>query len=126
MKRYSILLAILLIGCITINAQMMRTPGERAKDLQKQLNLTDAQEVKIESYYIDLDTRIKNIIDKNNGNMEKAREVIKQEFDKTQKQIEKILTAQQKEKYNKLNEEFQKKMGSRPPDNSKNPSKSNK
>jgi tRNA U34 5-carboxymethylaminomethyl modifying GTPase MnmE/TrmE len=127
MNKFCIIFAAaLLISSVTINAQAKKTPRERAWDLQKLLNLSDAQEGNIEYYYTEMDARIKKIINQNRGNKEKIRELTKQAIDFNEEQIEKILTVQQKEKYNKLKEEFKSKIQSKSAGSIKNSAEANK
>jgi Spy/CpxP family protein refolding chaperone len=96
---------IIFISSVVSNAQPRRTPVERARMLKEQLNLTDVQTAKVDSIYTAAD---KTLDQDSHGNFDRAK--FRSIMDETHKDIEKILTKEQNEKYQKLIQERRSRM----------------
>jgi periplasmic protein CpxP/Spy len=91
---------IFIIVLIVPYAQPRRTPEERAQNLKEQLSLTDEQTSKVEKIYVEADQKFKNEL-QGNFDRDKFRTIM----DTTNMEIEKLLTDNQKDAFNKLLEE---------------------
>ena len=102
-----LLICCLLIGVTSANyAQTNKPsttdPAEKAKGLQKQLKLTDAQTAKIATIYQESAQKFEKIKAAEHGNTNKMTEAIKPLRAATIKKIKGILTPTQAVKYDKL------------------------
>lgn len=102
-----LLICCLLIGVTSANyAQTNKPsttdPAEKAKGLQKQLKLTDAQTAKIATIYQESAQKFEKIKAAEHGNTNKMTEAIKPLRAATIKKIKAILTPTQAVKYDKL------------------------
>ena len=88
-----------------LNAQPRRTPAERAKVLKERLNLNDIQTAKVDSIYTEADTKFQDA-SQDGFNRAKFRAIM----DSTNTEIEKILTPDQKDAFNKFLQERRKRM----------------
>lgn len=88
-----------------LNAQPRRTPAERAKMLKEQLNLSDEQTTKVDSIYTQADAKFKEA-SQDGFDRAKFREIM----ENTNSEIEKILTADQKDAFNKFLQERRNRM----------------
>ena len=80
------------------NAQNRMSSADRAKQLQKELGLTDAQTVKVDSIFTAAFDKMHNV----DGDRMQRRSVFMQIMEETNKQISLILNDEQKVKYDKL------------------------
>jgi F0F1-type ATP synthase membrane subunit b/b' len=100
----------------TLTAQpMRRTPEERVKQLKEQLSLDAKQEKKALEIFKESDTKREAMFNEMNANddREAGREKMMKLFEETDKKIEKILTKDQKKKYEEIKKERQQRMGGR-------------
>ena len=102
-----LLICCLLIGVTSANYAQANKPGttdpaEKAKGLQRQLKLTDAQTAKIATIYQESAQKFEKIKKDEKGNTNKMTEDIKPLRAATIKKIKAILTPTQKVKYDKL------------------------
>jgi protein CpxP len=101
-----LLVCCLLIGLTSVNyaqtGHPTTDPAEKAKGLQKQLKLSDAQTSKIAAIYKESSEKFEKIKKDENGNTNKMTEAIKPLRAATIKKIKAILTPTQKVKYDKL------------------------
>ncbi len=96
---------IVMVSLSILNAQPRRTPTERAKILKEQLKLSDEQTAKVDSIYIEADTKFKEA-SQDGFDRAKFRAIM----DGTNSEIEKILTADQKDAFNKFIQERRNRM----------------
>ena len=85
--------------------QPRRTPAERAKMLKEQLNLSDEQTAKVDSIYTQADAKFQEA-SQDGFDRAKFRAIM----DSTNSEIEKILTADQKDAFNKFIQERRNRM----------------
>lgn len=86
---------------ITTTAQPRITPQERLKVLKERLNLIEDQSQTIEKILIKSDEEIKKLRSSDNSDREQFRE----QMEKTNKEIEKVLDEKQKEEFKKILDE---------------------
>ncbi len=99
----------LFVMSISISAQNRMTPKERAQNLKEKLNLTEEQTQKVDSILTQSSEKMKELRSENKGNREQYRQIMQD----TNNEIEKILTADQKQAYEKMLNERRKGMRSR-------------
>ncbi|MFA3783957.1 hypothetical protein ABRY23_12930 [Melioribacteraceae bacterium 4301-Me] len=92
------------------NAQMRRTPAERAKMLAERLKLNEEQTKKVESIYEKQQEKMSKLFNDNSGSRQEMREKFRQLADETNAEIEKILNKNQKEEFKKFIEEQRNRM----------------
>jgi hypothetical protein len=100
----------------TLSAQPnRRTPEERVKQLKEQLSLDAKQEKKALEIFKESDTKREAMFNEMSANddREAGREKMMKLFEETDKKIEKILTKDQKKKYEEIKKERQQRMGGR-------------
>jgi hypothetical protein len=106
MIRMVSLSALIIIVILSIsNAQPRRTPEDRAKMLKERLNFSDEQTAKVDSIYTQADAKFQEA-SQDGFNRAKFRAIM----DNTNKEIEKILTADQKDAFNKFLQERRNRM----------------
>jgi Spy/CpxP family protein refolding chaperone len=86
---------------ITTTAQPRITPQERLKVLKERLNLIEDQSQTIEKILIKSDEEIKKLRSSDNSDREQFRE----QMEKTNNEIEKVLDEKQKEEFKKILDE---------------------
>ncbi|HEX7356912.1 MAG TPA: hypothetical protein VF270_04290 [Ignavibacteriaceae bacterium] len=86
---------------ITATAQPRITPQERLKVLKERLNLIEDQSQTIEKILIKSDEEMKKLRSSDNSDREQFRE----QMEKTNKEIEKVLDEKQKEEFKKILDE---------------------
>ena len=100
----------------TLTAQpQRRTPEERTKQLTEQLSLDKKQQAKVLEIYKENDKKREAMFSdmQGSGDRDAAREKMMKLLEETDKQIEKILTKDQKKKYDDLKKERTNRMGGR-------------
>ena len=84
---------------------MMATPEERAKRLTERLSLTEDQTKKVQEIFKNADKERSEKMESVRGDRDAMREQMTAIMANTDKQIEKILTDEQKKKYEELKKE---------------------
>ncbi len=105
--RISLFLITGLVLCMTVlqaSAQRppMMTPEERTKQLTDSLSLTKDQQPKVLKIYKESDQKRQEIFNSNSGDRDAMRSAMREVMDKTDKDIEALLTAKQKTKYEEM------------------------
>ncbi len=119
MNRNSITLIYALVAVFvftTLIAQpQRRTPEERTKQLTEQLSLDKKQQAQVLEIYKQNDKKREAMFSdmQGSGDRDAAREKMMKLFEETDKQIEKILTKDQKKKFDDLKKERANRMGGR-------------
>ena len=119
MNRNSITLIYALVAVFvftTLIAQpQRRTPEERTKQLTEQLSLDKKQQAQVLEIYKQNDKKREAMFSdmQGSGDRDAAREKMMKLFEETAKQIEKILTKDQKKKFDDLKKERANRMGGR-------------
>lgn len=84
---------------------MMATPEERSKRLKEQISLTDEQVTQVTKIFESAQQEMMQKRDSLQGDRAAMRSAMMEMVSKTDKAIEKILTAEQKKKYEELKKE---------------------
>ncbi len=84
---------------------MMATPEERAKRLKERLSLTEEQTKKVHEIFKNSDKERQSKMESVRGDREAMREQMTAIMAGTDKEIEKLLTEEQKKKYGELKKE---------------------
>lgn len=107
-------LIIILVSALAAQPQR-RTPEERTKQLTEHLSLDKKQQAKVLELYKENDKKREAMFSdmQGSGDRDAAREKMMKLFEETDKQIEKILTKDQKKKYDDLKKERSNRMGGR-------------
>lgn len=84
---------------------MMATPEERSKRLKEQISLTDEQATQVTKIFESAQQEMMQKRDSLQGDRAAMRSAMMEMVSKTDKAIEKILTAEQKKKYEELKKE---------------------
>jgi protein CpxP len=117
MIRHHWFLAVLIIFLVSylIAQPNRRTPEERTKQLTEQLSLDKKQQAQVLEIYKENDKKREAMFSdmQGSGDRDAAREKMMKLFEETDKQIEKILTKDQKKKYDDLKKERANRMGGR-------------
>jgi len=95
----------------TWSQPMMRTPAERARQLMERLSLTEEQTIAVEIIFEERQKETTAKMDSLMGDREAMRAFMSRQAAKTDKEIEEILTTEQKKKY----EDFKKERRERRP-----------
>ncbi|MEX2116699.1 MAG: hypothetical protein WEB37_07425 [Bacteroidota bacterium] len=106
--KYRLLLSfpLLFLAVSSVLSQpMMRTPAERAKQLQERLSLTEEQTIAVEIIFEDRQKETTAKMDSLMGNREAMRMYMAEQSAKTDKEIESLLTEGQMKKYKELKKE---------------------
>ena len=109
------LLFIIFCSSLLIAQPQRRTPEERTKQLTEQLSLDKKQQAQVLEIYKENDKKREAMFSdmQGSGDRDAARSKMMKLFEETDKQIEKILTMDQKKKYDDLKKERGKRMGGR-------------
>lgn len=106
MKKLLVICCLALLSATAVNAQTKQTvspdPLNKAKDLQKQLKLTDSQTLKIASIYDDSSKQFEKIKVAEKGNTNKMMADIKPLRVSTINKIKAVLTPSQAAKYDTM------------------------
>lgn len=111
MKKISLMLIVMLLVSMSINAQMRRTPKERAENLKQRLELTDEQTKKVESIYTESEKKAMKLFEQSSGDREESMKSMREIMNESDAKIEKILNKKQKEAFKKIKEERMQRMG---------------
>ncbi|PWK75372.1 hypothetical protein LX99_03866 [Mucilaginibacter oryzae] len=101
MKKF-LLMCFLFIGITTIATAQTKTAADKAKGLQKQLKLTDAQTTKIAAIYTQSSEKFDKIKAAHHGDNTKMLTAIKPLRTETISKIKAVLTKTQSAEYDKL------------------------
>ena len=109
------LMFIILCSSFLVAQPNRRTPEERVKQLTEQLSLDKKQQEQVLKIYTENDKKREAMFSdmQGSGDRDAARDKMMKLFEETDKQIEKILTKDQKKKYDDLKKERSKRMGRR-------------
>jgi Spy/CpxP family protein refolding chaperone len=101
------LMFIILCSSFIVAQPNRRTPEERTKQLTEQLTLDKKQQAQVLKVYTENDKKREAMFAdmQGSGDRDAAREKMMKLFEETDKQIEKILTKDQKKKYDDLKKE---------------------
>ncbi len=99
-KIFVLSLFVFVISFASINAQIRRTPKERAQMLKDQLSLTDSQTTKIENIYIAADKKFQ---ESSQGNFDRSK--FRAIMDSTNIELKTLLNDKQKDAFDKFIEE---------------------
>lgn len=104
-----------LFNCSDDNARrrQQRSPGENAKRLQDELNLTDEQTKQVEKIYLDSQEEMAKARENFEGDRSQMREMMMASRKKINHQIEEVLNEDQKLKFHDYLDEQQEKMQQR-------------
>jgi Spy/CpxP family protein refolding chaperone len=80
----------------------MMTPEQRTKQLADSLGLTRDQQAKVLKIYQESDQKRQELFNANSGDREAMRSAMREVMDRTDKDIETLLTAKQKTKYEQM------------------------
>ncbi len=98
--------SLLILGSVSFSqGMMMATPEERAKRLTERLSLTEDQTKKVQEIFKNADKERSEKMEPVRGDRDAMREQMTAIMASTDKQIEKILTDEQKKKYEELKKE---------------------
>ncbi len=89
----------------------MRTPAERALQLQERLSLTEEQTIAVEIIFEERQKETMAKMDSLMGDREAMRAFMSGQAAKTDKEIEQLLTAEQKKKYEAFKKERRERRG---------------
>lgn len=92
---------------------MMRSPEERAKQLKEQLKLDDEQTKKVEEIFKSAQEKMQEAMGNAQGDRDAMRKIMMDIRAKGDKEIEALLTKDQKKKYNEVKKEREKRMRER-------------
>ncbi len=120
MKRLPFILVVLFLQFTSSFAQKGPgpSPKDRIADLKCKLDLTDTQTKKIENIFEENHKKMDALFEKNKEDRKTSHKAMKELMDSTDKEIEKVLTKDQMEKYKKMIDERKNDKGKRmpPPD----------
>lgn len=92
---------------------MMRSPEERAKQLKEQLKLDDEQVKKVEGIFKSVQEKMQEAMGSAQGDRDAMRKTMTDMMAKTDKDIEALLTKDQKKKYDEFKKERDDRLKSR-------------
>ncbi|MBI3579773.1 MAG: hypothetical protein HY089_10235 [Ignavibacteriales bacterium] len=92
---------------------MMRSPEERAKQLKEQLKLDDEQVKKLEEIFKSAQEKMQEAMGSAQGDRDAMRKTMMDMMAKTDKEIEALLTKDQKKKYHEFKKDREKRMKER-------------
>jgi hypothetical protein len=119
MKKISaILILIVILMPFSLLLSQPEGPPHRmdmGKELKTKLQLTDEQAVKIETVFSNNEKKIDSLFEKTGDDKEAGRKAMDEIRKSTKSQIEKILTKEQKAKFQKIMEEMENRMPPPPP-----------
>ncbi len=90
---------------------MMRTPAERARQLQERLSLTEEQTIAVEIIFEERQKEVSEKMKSLMGDREAMRAFMTGQAAETDKEIEGLLTEEQKKKYEELKKERRERRG---------------
>jgi len=108
-----IVISFLLLTGTKVQAQGRMQGTDRVEQLKKELSLTDKQVEKVKDIYANSREEMMKARNENMGDRDAMRKAFRENTDKTNKEIEKILTPVQKKKFDVLKEQWRKQMEER-------------
>jgi Spy/CpxP family protein refolding chaperone len=112
--RLSVSLALFFLAASSLSSQpMMRTPAERAQQLKERLSLTEEQAIAVEIIFEERQKEVSAAMDSLMGDRDAMRAFLTDQAAKTDKEIEGLLNAEQKKKYEELKKERRERRGQR-------------
>ncbi len=108
-----VILSFLLLAGVKIYAQGRMQRPDRVEQLKKELSLSDKQVEKVKDIFAKSREQMMNARDENMGDRDAMRKAFQENTDKSNKEIEKILTPAQKKKFKTLKEQWRKQMEER-------------
>lgn len=97
-----VILSFLLLAGVKIYAQGRMQRPDRVEQLKKELSLSDKQVEKVKDIFAKSREQMMNARDENMGDRDAMRKAFQENTDKSNKEIEKILTPAQKKKFKTL------------------------
>ncbi|MGA8264893.1 MAG: hypothetical protein WB779_10660 [Ignavibacteriaceae bacterium] len=108
-----VILSFLLLAGVKVYAQGRMQRPDRVEQLKKELSLSDKQVEKVKDIFAKSREQMMNARDENMGDRDAMRKAFQENTDKSNKEIEKILTPPQKKKFKVLKEQWRKQMEER-------------
>ena len=108
-----VIISFLLLAGANIQAQGRMQRPDRVEQLKRELSLTVKQVEKVQSIFDKSREEMMNAREENMGDRDAMRKAFKENTDKTNKEIEKILTPEQKKKFTVLKEQWRKQIEER-------------
>jgi Spy/CpxP family protein refolding chaperone len=108
-----VILSFLLLAGVKVYAQGRMQRPDRVEQLKKELSLSDKQVEKVKDIFAKSREQMMNARDENMGDRDAMRKAFQENTDKSNKEIEKILTPAQKKKFKVLKEQWRKQMEER-------------
>lgn len=108
-----VIISFLLLAGAKIQAQGRMQRPDRVEQLKRELSLTVKQVEKVQSIFDKSREEMMNAREENMGDRDAMRKAFKENTDKTNKEIEKILTPEQKKKFTVLKEQWRKQIEER-------------
>ncbi len=108
-----VIISLLLLAGAKIQAQGMAQRPDRVEQLKKELSLTDKQVEKVKDIYAKSREEMMNAREENMGDRDAMRKAFRDNTDKTNKKVEKVLTLAQKKKFDVLKKQWRKQMEKR-------------
>jgi Spy/CpxP family protein refolding chaperone len=113
-QRFLLSFCFLVFAAVSLWSQpMMRTPAERAKQLQELLSLSEEQTIAVEIIFEERQKEVSAKMDSLMGDREAMRAFLAGQAAKTDKEIEELLNAEQKKKYEEFKKERRERRGQR-------------
>jgi Spy/CpxP family protein refolding chaperone len=112
-KNSVVIISLLLLAGAKIQAQGMAQRPDRVEQLKKELSLTDKQVEKDKDIYAKSREEMMNAREENMGDRDAMRKAFRDNTDKTNKKVEKVLTLAQKKKFDVLKKQWRKQMEKR-------------
>lgn len=102
-----ILIGMMVLAQSVFAQGMRRTPEERAKQLKEEMTLTDEQTKKVTELYTESQKIVMEKMQAGMGDRTAMREFMQKENEKLDKDIEKLLTKEQRAKYEEVKKQRQ-------------------
>ena len=112
-KNSVVIISLLLLAGAKIQAQGMAQRPDRVEQLKKELSLTNKQVEKVKDIYAKSREEMMNAREENMGDRDAMRKAFRDNTDKTNKKVEKVLTLAQKKKFDVLKKQWRKQMEKR-------------
>lgn len=113
MLKLSLFVITLIVSPSLFSQPMMRTPAERAQQLKERLDLSEEQTIAVEIIFEERQKEAAAKMDSLRGDREAMRSFMMAQMEKTDKEIEELLTPEQKKKYEELKKERRERRGQR-------------
>ena len=89
----------------------MPSVDDQLNNLSTKLNLTDAQKPQVKAILQDQQDQMKQVMDNSSGSPDETRAKMREIHEKSATKIRALLTGEQKARFDKMQEEHQKRMG---------------